>query len=292
MSHQRLAHRWARVHISDMTLQQTVLTNRAVVKVGGPDWRAFLNGLLTQSTLKPSPSGLTFAALLTPQGRLVNDILIWEAEEAALLDVSADAAAAFAARLTTYRLRARVEIAPIDAVVEVRLGAAAAPGDGWRADPRLPELGARRVKLSKDQADPAVEAAYETMRRRAGVPDGRLDAIETDYPIELNFDLLHGIDFHKGCFVGQETTSRMHRRNGVKSRILPLVFDGPAPPFGSEVLAGDLRAGDLRGGQDGGALALLRLDRGLEAALTVAGRPARAAPPAWMSPHLSTTAPP
>jgi hypothetical protein len=123
-------------------------------------------------------------------------------------------------------------------------------------------------------------AAYDAMRLALGAPDPARDAPD-DYPIEANFDLLHGIDFQKGCFVGQETTSRMKRRGTIKSRMLPLLFDGPPPPFGAEVLAGSLRAGEVRSGADGRAIALLRLDRIEGAALSVDGRPVCAETPAY-----------
>nr|MBA3812784.1 folate-binding protein [Caulobacteraceae bacterium] len=94
-----------------------------------------------------------------------------------------------------------------------------------------------------------------------GVPDARDFGVETTYPIEANFDLLNGVDFKKGCFVGQETTSRMKRRGAIKSRMAPIAFDGPTPPHGAELLAGSLRAGMALSGVDGLAMALLRLDR-------------------------------
>ena len=107
--------------------------------------------------------------------------------------------------------------------------------------------------------------------------------VEKTYPIEADFDLLGGIDFRKGCFVGQETTSRMKRRGQVRNRMLPIVFDGPPPPPGAEVLAGTLRAGEVLSGVSGRAMALLRLDRIEGADLTVDGRPVRAERPDWMA---------
>ena len=117
------------------------------------------------------------------------------------------------------------------------------------------------------------EAAYDRHRLALGVPDPDRDCpAETTYPIEANFDLLGGIDFRKGCFVGQETTSRMKRRGAIKTRMLPIAFEGEAPAFGAEVLAGDRRAGEVLSGQDGRAIALLRLDRIEGAELSVDGR--------------------
>jgi len=126
------------------------------------------------------------------------------------------------------------------------------------------------------------EAEREAFKLSLGVPGPADWGSDRTYPIEANFDLLNGIDFQKGCFVGQETTSRMKRRGQIKNRILPVVFEGPPPAFGAEVLAGDRRAGEALSGQAGRAFALLRLDRALGAELSVEGRPARAEVPGWM----------
>jgi folate-binding Fe-S cluster repair protein YgfZ len=100
---------------------------------------------------------------------------------------------------------------------------------------------------------------------------------------------LDGIDFKKGCFIGQETTSRMKRRGAVKTRAVPVAFDGPPPPFGTEVLAGDLRAGEIRSGAEGRAIALLRLDRAVGAPLTAEGRPVRLDPSPWLASLIGLT---
>ena len=114
------------------------------------------------------------------------------------------------------------------------------------------------------------------------MPDPARDCpSETTYPIEANFDLLNGIDFQKGCFVGQETTSRMKRRGAIKTRMLPIDFEGAAPVFGAEILAGTLRAGEVHSGSGGRAMALLRLDRIEGASLTVDDRAVTVATPAY-----------
>jgi folate-binding protein YgfZ len=131
-------------------------------------------------------------------------------------------------------------------------------------------------------ANKVPEATYQAHRLALGVPDPEADApSDTTYPIEANFDLLNGIDFKKGCFVGQETTSRMKRRGTIKTRMVPIHFDGPPPAFGAEILNGELRAGQVLSGQDGRAMASVRLDR-LAGALTINGRPAYIDWPSWM----------
>jgi tRNA-modifying protein YgfZ len=258
------------------------LERRSVIRVKGADWRAFLQGLLTQDVESLKPGELRFAALLTPQGRLLYDLFVGgDGEDGARLDVEAARREELITRLTMYRLRSKVEIAADPAPVHAAWGAEP-EGEGWRADPRLAELGWRKIGELAGATD-ADEAAYDAHRLALGVPDAALDCKpDCAYPIEADFDLLNGIDFRKGCFVGQETTSRMKRRGQVKSRMLPIDFEGPAPAHGAEVLAGELRAGEVLSGQAGRAMALLRLDRIEDAKLTVDGRPVRVSRPGWL----------
>lgn len=258
------------------------LPGRALVRVAGPDGCDFLQGLLTQDVETLAPGDLRFAGLLTPQGKLLFDLFIAGDGDAVLIDVAAARRDALIQRLTLYRLRAKVEIAADPRDVAAIWGDAPQGGD-WRPDPRLPALGWRGYGLAAPAPDLG-EAAYDAHRLALGVPDPDRDApAETTYPIEANFDLLAGIDFKKGCFVGQETTSRMKRRGAIKTRMLPLRLDGPAPAFGAEVLAGTLRAGEVRSGAEGRVMALLRLDRIAGATLTVEGRPATVEWPGYMT---------
>ena len=119
-------------------------------------------------------------------------------------------------------------------------------------------------------------------RLTLGVPGPNDRGTDKTYPIEANFDLLNGIDFSKGCFVGQETTSRMKRRGSIKSRMLPIAFEGPPPPPGTEILAGTLRAGEVLSGMEGRAMALVRLDRIEGAELAAVGRAVRVDWPNWL----------
>jgi len=257
------------------------LASRAAVRVAGPDWRPFLQGLLTQDVEGLRPGEMRFGALLTPQGRLLFDLFVdCDGDEVARLDVAAARRDELLQRLSLYRLRAKVEIAADPAPVFAAWNGRP-DGEGWRADPRLAGLGFRRIGEIA-QTPNAEEDAYDAWRLGLGVPDPAQDCKpDAAYPIEADFDLLNGVDFKKGCFVGQETTSRMKRRGQVKSRMLPIEFDGPAPAWGAEILAGELRAGEVLSGRDGRAMALLRLDRIEAAALTVDGRPVRVARPAW-----------
>jgi folate-binding protein YgfZ len=255
------------------------LPSRALIAVGGADWRGLLQGLLTQDVDTLAPGEARFAALLTPQGRLLHDLFLVGREDGCWLDCQASSRAALLQRLTIYRLRAKVSLDLDGAAIFAAWGRAPA-GDGWTHDPRLPALGWRGYGLT---ATPdATEADYELHRLAIGAPGPADWGEDATYPLEADFDLLNGVDFRKGCFVGQETTSRMKRRGSIKSRMLPISFDGPPPPPGAEILAGTLRAGQVLSGGEGRAMALLRLDRIAGARLTVEGRPCNVIQPSWM----------
>jgi folate-binding protein YgfZ len=273
------------------------LQSRALIVVTGEDWRSFLQGQLTQDVDTLAVGEARFGALLTPQGRLLFDMFIIGREDGCWLDVEASLRDALIQRLTMYRLRARVQFSPDPAPVSALFPAhpdesrdpsgasawapASAGVSGFYIDPRLPELGWRGYGVEiPDETQPVTETAYDRHRLTLGVSGPADWGSDRTYPIEANFDLLNGIDFKKGCFVGQETTSRMKRRGQIKNRMLPVNFDGAALPFGTEVLNGERRAGEILSGQDGIAMALLRLDR-IDGELTADGRKIRVAKPAY-----------
>ncbi|MBU1324905.1 MAG: folate-binding protein [Alphaproteobacteria bacterium] len=251
-----------------MTARIARLEDRAVVAVTGPDARSLMHGLVTQDVLTLVPGEVRFGAFLSPPGRLMWDLFLWGAEDGVRLDVAADRRDALIARLMMHRLRAQVTIAAEATPVFVGWDGMA---DGFAPDPRLGALGGRRLG---EAAATATAEDFAAHRLALGVPDPDHDCgMDRTYPIEANFDLLNGIDFGKGCFVGQETTSRMKRRGTIKTRMLPIGFEGPAPVEGAEVLtAAELRAGQVLTGGPGRAMALLRLDR-IDGPLTVDGRP-------------------
>ena len=260
-----------------MTARIARLDDRALVRVSGPDARPFLHNLLTQDVETLADGDLRFGALLSPPGRLLFDLFLRGEADGVLLDVAADRRDALLQRLAMYRLRAQVVVEADDRPVFAGWPDLA---DGFTLDPRAPGLGGRRYGGEVETT--ATSAAYQSHRLAIGVPDPARDApADKTYPIEADFDLLNGIDFQKGCFVGQETTSRMKRRGAIRTRMLPLAFDGPPPPFGAEVLNGELRAGEVLSGRDGIAMALVRLDR-LVGDLTVEGRPVRVRRPDWL----------
>ncbi len=257
-----------------------VLESRAAVAVDGPDWRGFLQGLITQDVETLQPGELRFSALLTPQGRLLFDLFILGRADGCLIDCEAGRRDDLIRRLTIYRLRAKVRIEPDPARVLAAWGARPG-GDGWIADPRLEQLGWRGYGL--DAAADAAERDYDDHRLSLGVPGPADWGEDATYPLEADFDLLNGVDFKTGCFVGQETTSRMKRRGAIRSRMLPLACAAGAPAAGSEILAGTLRAGEVRSSAGPWAIALVRLDRIEGQDLTVGGCACRIERPPWMA---------
>jgi folate-binding protein YgfZ len=275
-----------------------VLADRRLIQIEGPDWRSFLQGLITQNVETLDVGAVAYGALLTPQGRLLFDMFVWAETDGVVLDVAAEGREALIARLSMYRLRSKVAIAARDGAVFALFPAdAAKPAPGWRPDPRLAALGWRAIgeaPPSADDAEPSDLEAYHVHRIGLGAPDLVCDGLsDKAYAVEADLDLLNGVDFAKGCFVGQETTSRMKRRGQLKTRLCALSFDGAAPPPGAEVLCTDasdgaiLRAGEVLSGCNGHALALMRLDRAFGRHLSIDGRPVKLAPADWLLPALT-----
>jgi len=254
------------------------LTSRAVVRVAGDDWRPFLQNLLTNDVEGLAVGQARFTALLTPQGRLLYDLFVVAQEDGALLDVEAAWRDALIQRLSLYKLRAKVAIEASDLAVSA-VFSGLGPGGAAVRDPRLPDLGWRAYGREAEQP----ETAYDLHRLALGAPGPADWGADKTYPIEADFDLLNGIDFQKGCFIGQETTSRMKRRGQIKTRMLPITYAGPQLAPGTEILAGALRAGEVLSGMDGRSIASLRLDRIEDAELTADGRNVIVDRPAWFS---------
>ena len=262
-------------------MRAALLPDRGVVKVAGDEAGRFLNGLITIDTATVAPGHARFAALLTPQGKIIADFIVAAAAPADgggyFLDVPRALAPQLVQRLNLYRLRAKVVVEDLSEVLGVLAawGGIARTGIGLSyPDPRLEELGLRCM-LPPHLTDQAIadlgaqrgEAAdYEAHRIALGVPRGELDFAYSDaFPHETDMDQLHGVDFGKGCFVGQEVVSRMAHRSTVRTRVVPVAYDGTAPQAGTPVLAGEKSVGTLGSAANGQGLALLRLDRAAEA---------------------------
>lgn len=236
-----------------------LLKDHTVVEVSGPDARAFLQGLVTNDVTRVAADRAVYAALLTPQGKIIHDFIVAAAPDGALwLDCVKANAADLAARLKKYKLRAKVAIAERLDLHVVSITERVA---GAFADPRLAALGFRLITATPANAQ-GDDRAYRERRLALGVPDSAIDIPpETFFPLDCNFEELHGIDFDKGCYVGQELTARMKHRATARRRMLPVESDHPLPPPGAVLKSGSSDIGELRGSIGRRGLALVRLDR-------------------------------
>jgi tRNA-modifying protein YgfZ len=262
-------------------MKAALLPDRGVIKVAGIDGRKFLNGLVTADLGRVAAGQPRFAALLTPQGKILADFIVVEADPTDgggfFLDAPRALARTLTDRLNFYKLRANIMVEDLSETLGVM---AIWEGQGdteyglCYPDPRLPELGTRcmlpphlvekaAADLGSDLVAPTV---YEVHRIGLGVPRGGLDFVYGDtFPHESNMDQLHGVDFDKGCFVGQEVVSRIEHRAVARARIVPVGFEGPPPEAGMSIMAGDRNVGMMGSGVTGRGLAKLRLDRVEEA---------------------------
>src|SRR5256885_5546198 len=270
-------------------MKAALLPDRGVIKVAGDDARKFLNGLLTTDIGKVTPQRAAFAALLTPQGKIMVDMIVAEAAAedggGIFLDCPRALGKTLVDRLNFYKLRAKVIVEDLSEILGVMAfweGAGETEYGLCYADPRLPTLGTRcmlpphlAAEAAADLGAPLVAAnEYEAHRIILGAPRGGLDFNYNDaFPHEADMDQLNGIDFEKGCYIGQEVVSRVEHRGTARKRVMPVVFKDFAAEVGVPVLAGELAVGvmgsSVRG--SGRGVAMLRLDRAAEALAT--GKP-------------------
>ena len=264
-----------------------MLEDRGVLALGGTDRRSFLQGIVSNDVEKLGPGRVVHAALLTPQGKYLHDFFIVDTGDTLALDCERARIDDLTRRLRVYKLRADVSIddATDRLAVAALMGEGAARALGLDADPgraatfdggvvyvdpRLAEAGVRAL-LPRDGAERALEraaftaadaASYDKARLLLGLPDGSRDlVVEKATLLECGFEELNGVDFEKGCFLGQELTARTKYRGLVKKRLVPVRIHGPVPAIGTPVTLDGKEAGEMRSGRDGVGLALMRLER-------------------------------
>jgi len=248
------------------------LSRRGVVAVGGPDAETFLNDLITSDVPKDAGAAV-FGGLLSPQGKVLFDLIVFRAGDRFLFDLPRAVVADFVKRLGFYRLRAKVEISDVsdERIVVAAWGGGAPILDGpVAADPRLAALGFRAiVPAGADMAPDFAEASvadYDSHRIGLGVPEGGIDFTFGDaFPHDADMDQLRGVDFTKGCYVGQEVVSRMEHRGTARRRFVRAAGAGPLPAIGTPVMAGEKAIGTMGSSVGGNGLALVRLDRAKDA---------------------------
>jgi hypothetical protein len=285
-----------------------------VLALHGGDARAFLQGLISNDVTSISEDRACYAALLTPQGKFLFEFFIAQEGAQLLLETERTRVEQLLRRLLMYRLRSKVDIEDVSARFAVaaligdhvagrlelpeRPGAARALEQGLAfIDPRFARLGARALVPKESAAATLAQlgfaevepAAYERLRLTLGVPDGSRDlVVEKSTLLESGFEELNGVDFAKGCFVGQELTARMKYRGLVRKRLMPVTFTGAPPPPGTVIRLGEREAGEMRSGMDGQGIALLRLEQVAKARtegvpLMAGGTEIQPVTPAWAS---------
>lgn len=266
--------------------------DRGVIRLAGEDRAAFLQGLVSNDVMKVTPDHAAYGAFLTAQGKFLHDFFLVELGDALLVETEANRIDDFFRKLRMYKLRSKVDLSVetdvwtvaaifgADAIETLDLAAergAARPFGGGAAfvDPRHLHAGARVIVPTDGGADAlaalglqAVDrAAYDRRRVSLGLPDGARDmAIEKTVLLEAGFEELGGVDFDKGCYMGQELTARTKYRGLVKRRLMPIAIDGPLPAPGTEITLDGKEAGEVRsvvanGGDGGTGLAMIRLNR-------------------------------
>lgn len=255
-----------------MDFNPTVLKNRALIRLSGADTLSFLDSLITQSIDALSPGDAAYGGLLTPQGKVISAMLLYRVADDILLETATDEREGVIKRLTLYKMRAAVDITPVDdlaiAVAPQALGQAKVSV----ADPRHPALGVRNL-LAHDHTDLGAPTAYNLMRYRLGIAEGADIAREKDFWLETGAERLNGVSFSKGCYIGQELTARMKHRTSVKKLLLPIELTEDGADVGDPIVnADDKPAGSIRALEGREGLAAVRLDRA-EGPLTVKGLP-------------------
>lgn len=246
------------------------LEDRAILAVSGPGGRDFLQSLLTNDLDRLAPAKGLYAALLSPQGKIAFDLLVVEGDGALLLDCAAVQRDALMKKLRQYRLRAPIQIEPRDQL-QVYVNLAGHPDNRATsyaeraitfADPRHDGLGQRSIgAVAEMPAGLAGAAAWHARRLELGVPEGGDFGFEKIFALDAGLEELHGVAFDKGCYVGQELTSRMKHRATARKRILPVQADGALPAPGTPVTAGGQEVGEIVSVYGGNGFALVRLDR-------------------------------
>jgi folate-binding protein YgfZ len=241
------------------------LEDRAVIAVTGPEARSFLQGLITNDVEALAPGKGIYAALLTPQGKVLFDFFLAEGDGAILIDCAAATRDALLKRMSLYKLRAKVALEARDQLAVIAGDDGAAPSSAIPyPDPRLAGLGWRAF-IAKGEMPTGLQyaASYHARRRALGVPEAADFGSDKMFALDADLDELHAVDFAKGCYVGQELTARMKHRGTARKRLL--AFEASAATAGAAVTAGDKDVGEIASFENGHGFALIRLDRLAEA---------------------------
>ena len=240
-----------------------LLENRGVLAVKGEDTLNFLNNILTNNVDNATAKVAVFAGLLSPQGKYLFDMFVVRRDDGFMLDCNSPQE--LFKRLKMYKLRSKFELTDLSS--EYAVFASLTPDQNGFKDPRSESMGYRIIAAS-DAAQDGAFADYENQRISNNIPELQQDLIrDGDFALEGLMDEMGAIDFHKGCYVGQEMTSRMKRRTTVKNKLMQISFEGPAPAYNSPIVSADSTVGYTRSVINNIGMALIRIDK-LENAIT------------------------
>ncbi|TMV09608.1 folate-binding protein YgfZ [Ruegeria sediminis] len=229
------------------------MPTRRILRLSGKDTEEFLQGLITND-VKRLDQGLVYAAMLTPQGKYIADFFLARDGDAVLLDVAEELADSLVKRLGMYKLRADVTIE--DSGLHLQRGTGSAP-EGALPDPRHPDMGWRAYSPSPESDD---GTDWDAIRVAHCIPETGIELTPDSFILEAGFEAVNGVDFRKGCYVGQEVTARMKHKTELRKGLRVVAIDGAAP-LGSEITADGKPAGTLFTRSGDRAIAYLRLDR-------------------------------
>lgn len=264
------------------------LEDRAIIAVSGDEARGFLQGLITNDVEKIAPGRAIYAALLTPQGKILHDFLIAEGDGALLMDCALTSRDALIKRLSMYKLRAKVAIEPREqlAVMTGLTGRPALRGNTFD-DPRHADLGTRSIGARAEMpANVLTAAEYHRRRLDLGIPEGADFGSDKMFALDAGLGELHGVSFTKGCYIGQELTARMKHRGTARKRLLTVSSEMPLPPSGTALKTGGREVGEITSTYGARGFASVRLDRLAEAGadpIEADGTRVTVTVPAWLS---------
>jgi folate-binding protein YgfZ len=264
-----------------------ILHDRGLLKVSGDDAIDFLQGLVTNDVSKAAPGRALYSAMLSPQGKYLYDFFIIHMNGELAIDCESGRLGEFKRKLNMYKLRSKVELTEINQafIVSAFIGDNVAEalqlnnsegvaksflGGIAFIDPRVTGIGGRAVIPRENAEEKLIEAGfsagnpeeYESLRLSLGLPDGSRDmVVDKAILLENGFQELNGIDWEKGCYMGQELTARTHYRGLIKKRLMPVQIEGPLPAPGTAVMLGDKNVGEMRSGNAERGLALIRLEQ-------------------------------
>ncbi|MFY9288841.1 MAG: folate-binding protein [Alphaproteobacteria bacterium] len=242
------------------------LSNRGVLSLEGEDRRTFLQGLISNDITLCVQGSPLYAALLSPQGKFLHDMIIVDNGDRFFIDCEIERAGDLIKRLSAFKLRAKINIENVSGTYEVWAAWSGPAPMGFYEDPRLKALGARGIikKNSVIEGEHKDFALYDQHRLMHGIPDGSRDMIvEKSTLLECNLDHLNAISWTKGCYMGQELTARMHYRGLLKKRLFPVTIEGPAPSLGLLVQQNGTDVGEMRSSFGNLGLALLNIERAM-----------------------------